>query len=196
MVGAGQLARMTCQAAVSLGVRFRVLAAAADESAAQVCADTRTGDYRSAGDLLAFARGCSVVTFDHEHVPGAHLEALEQAGAVLRPGSAALRFAQDKRAMRDRLALMGVRCPRFTAAASLGDVVRFADGHGWPLVLKAVTGGYDGKGVWLCRAPDEAAEVLSHGLDLIVEQHIDFDRELAVLVARSPHGQGAAYPVV
>src|SRR5712691_8296264 len=98
--------------------------------------------------------------------------------------------------MRDRLAVMGVPCPRFTAAASLSDVIRFADGHGWPVVLKAVTGGYDGKGVWLCRAPDEAADVLSHGLDLIVEEHIDFDRELAVLVARSPHGQGAAYPVV
>ena len=196
MVGAGQLARMTCQAAVSLGVRFRVLAAAADESAAQVCADTWTGDYRSAGDLLAFASGCSVVTFDHEHVPGTHLEALEQAGAALRPGSRALRFAQDKRAMRDRLAVMGVPCPRFTAAASLSDVIRFADGHGWPVVLKAVTGGYDGRGVWLCRAPDEAADVLSHGLDLIVEEHIDFDRELAILVARSPHGQGAAYPVV
>jgi 5-(carboxyamino)imidazole ribonucleotide synthase len=196
MVGAGQLARMTCQAAVGLGVRFRVLAAAAGESAAQVCADTWTGDYRSSDDLLTFASGCNVVTFDHEHVPGTHLEALEQAGAALRPGSAALRFAQDKRAMRDRLAAMGVPCPRFAAAASLSDVTRFADGHGWPVVLKAVTGGYDGKGVWLCRAPDEAAEVLSHGLDLIVEEHIDFDRELAILVARSPHGQGAAYPVV
>jgi 5-(carboxyamino)imidazole ribonucleotide synthase len=196
MVGAGQLARMTCQAAAGLGIRFRVLAAAADESAAQVCAATRIGDYRSVSDLLAFARDCSFVTFDHEHVPGTHLEALEQAGAALRPGSWPLRFAQDKRAMRERLAAMGVPCPRFTAVSSLGQVTRFADSHHWPVVLKAVTGGYDGKGVWLCRTPEDAADVLSHGLDLIVEEHVAFERELAILVARSPSGQGAAYPVV
>jgi 5-(carboxyamino)imidazole ribonucleotide synthase len=196
MVGAGQLARMTCQAAISLGVGFRVLAAAADESAAQVCAGTWTGDYRSAGDLLAFAEGCDVVTFDHEHVPGSHLLALEQAGAVPRPGPGALRFAQDKRAMRERLAVLGVSCPRWITAASLGQVTGFAEMHGWPVVLKAVTGGYDGKGVWVCGSPAEAAEVLSHGIDLLAEEHVAFERELAILVARSPSGQGAAYPVV
>jgi len=196
MVGAGQLARMTCQAAAGLGVGFRVLAAAADESAAQVCAGTRIGDYRSADDLLAFARDCSVVTFDHEHVPGSQLEALEQAGIALRPGSGALAYAQDKRAMRERLAALGVRCPRFTAVASLSEVTSFADSRGWPVVLKAVTGGYDGKGVWICATPAEAAAVLSHGLDLIAEEHVAFERELAVLVARAPSGQGAAYPVV
>ncbi len=208
MVGAGQLARMTSQAAVALGVGFRVLAAAADESAAQVCAGTWIGDYRSAGDLLAFARDCTVVTFDHEHVPGAHLEALEQAGAVIRPGSGALRFAQDKRAMRQRLTALGVPCPAFavvsdagavpdlSAVPGLSGVTRFADRHRWPVVLKAVTGGYDGKGVWICGTPAEAADVLSHGLELIVEEHVAFERELAVLVARSPSGQGAAYPVV
>jgi 5-(carboxyamino)imidazole ribonucleotide synthase len=63
-------------------------------------------------------------------------------------------------------------------------------------VLKAVTGGYDGRGVWVCEGPDEAAAVLGHGLDLIAEQYVRFSRELAVLVARSPSGQGAAYPVV
>ena len=78
MVGAGQLARMTCQAAIGLGIGFRVLAADAAESAAQVCAGTRVGDYRSGADLLAFAAGCDVVTFDHEQVPGAQLAALER----------------------------------------------------------------------------------------------------------------------
>jgi 5-(carboxyamino)imidazole ribonucleotide synthase len=196
MVGAGQLARMTCQAAISLGVRFRVLAAAADESAAQVCTGTWTGDYRSADDLLAFAGACDVVTFDHEHVPGPHLLALERAGAALRPGSAALRFAQDKRAMRERLAGSGVSCPRFITVTSLDQVTGFADRHGWPVVLKAVTGGYDGKGVWVCGSPGAAADVLSHGIDLMAEEYVAFERELAILVARSPSGQAAAYPVV
>jgi 5-(carboxyamino)imidazole ribonucleotide synthase len=196
MVGAGQLARMTGQAAVSLGIEFRVLAAAPDESAAQVFAGTQLGDYRSLDDLTAFAGGCDVVTFDHEHVPGPHLRALERAGAVVRPGPDALRFAQDKRAMRERLAGLGIACPRFAPARGLGDVTGFAAGSGWPVVLKAVSGGYDGKGVWVCETPEEAADVLAHGLDLIVEEHVAFERELAVLAARSPAGQAAVYPVV
>jgi 5-(carboxyamino)imidazole ribonucleotide synthase len=196
MVGAGQLARMTCQAAVGLGIGFRVLAAAAGESAAQVCPGTEIGDYRSLDDLLAFGGRCDVVTFDHEHVPGPHLKALEQAGLRVRPGPDALRYAQDKRAMRERLAGLGVACPRSAPVGCLDDVTRFAAGSGWPVVLKAVSGGYDGKGVWVCAGPDQAAEGLAHGIDLIVEEHVAFDRELAVLVARSPSGQAAVYPVV
>jgi 5-(carboxyamino)imidazole ribonucleotide synthase len=196
MVGAGQLARMTCQAAVGLGIGFRVLAAAAGESAAQVCAGTQIGDYRSLDDLLAFGGGCDVVTFDHEHVPGPHLTALERAGMNVRPGPGALRYAQDKRAMRERLAQLGKACPRSAPVATFDDVLSFAEGSGWPVVLKAVTGGYDGKGVWVCGTPQEAASVLAHGLDLLAEEHVAFDRELAVLVARSPAGQAAVYPVV
>jgi 5-(carboxyamino)imidazole ribonucleotide synthase len=200
MVGAGQLARMTAQAAVGLGIGFRVLATAADESAAQVCAGAQIGDYRSRRDLLAFGRGCDVVTFDHEHVPGPHLRALERAGLHVRPGPDALRYAQDKRAMRERLTGLGVACPRSAPAACLDDVARFAAGTGWPVVFKAVSGGYDGKGVWVCGGPDQAADVLAqalaHGIGLLVEEHVAFDRELAVLVARSPSGQAAVYPVV
>jgi 5-(carboxyamino)imidazole ribonucleotide synthase len=196
MVGAGQLARMTGQAAIALGIGFRVLAGAPDESAAQVCAGTQLGDYRSLDDLLAFSGGCDVVTFDHEHVPEPHLIALERAGLKVRPGPGALRYAQDKRAMRDRLAGLGIACPRSATVASLDDVLDFTDRSGWPVVLKAVTGGYDGKGVWVCGNPDEAAVVVAHGLDLLAEEHVAFERELAVLVARSPSGQGVAYPVV
>jgi 5-(carboxyamino)imidazole ribonucleotide synthase len=195
MVGAGQLARMTAQAAISLGTGFRVLADSAADSAAQVSARTVLGDYRSAPDLAAFAVGCDVVTFDHEHVPGEHLAALEQAGVVLRPGPAALRYTQDKLAMRDRLSSLGIACPRYAPVKDLADVTRFAAGA-WPVMLKAVSGGYDGKGVWVCGTPAEAEEVLAHGIELLAEEHVAFDRELAVLAARSPHKQGAVYPVV
>src|ERR1700685_4549977 len=112
MVGAGQLARMTAQAAIGLGVGFRVLAGSAADSAARVAAGTQLGDYRSLADLRDFAAGCDVLTFDHEHVPGEHLAALEQAGVPVRPAGAALRFTQDKLAMRERLAGLGIDCPR------------------------------------------------------------------------------------
>ena len=200
MVGGGQLARMTSQAATGLGVGFRVLAGDASESAAQVVAGTRLGDYRSLADLRAFAAGCDVLTFDHEHVPAPHLHALEQDGIQVRPNAAALRFTQDKLAMRERLIGLGIACPRFAPVRTVAETEAFADGQ-WPLVLKAVSGGYDGKGVWFCASAAEAATVLAttglaHGIDLIAEEYVPFDRELAVLAARSPHRQGAVYPVV
>src|SRR5258707_5831761 len=148
MVGAGQLARMTGQAAVSLGIGFRVLAAASGESAAKVFAGTQIGDHRSLGDLKAFAGGCDVVTFDHEHVPVPHLRALEQAGVTARPGPDALRYAQDKRAMRERLAGLGIACPRFAAARSLDGVAGLAPAYGMPVVPHEVYSG--GKSANLC----------------------------------------------
>jgi 5-(carboxyamino)imidazole ribonucleotide synthase len=196
MIGAGQLARMTVGPAAELGVHFRVLAAASDESAAQVTADVVLGDYRSPEDLRAFAAGCDVVTFDHEHVPQSLIQAMEAAGHAVRPGSRALHYTQDKQAMRERMVGLGYRCPRFQAVDGLADVTDFAGLAGWPVVLKAVSGGYDGRGVWVCGGPEEASVVLGHGLQLIAEEYVGFDRELAVLVARSPAGQGAAYPVV
>jgi len=199
MVGGGQLARMTSQAAAGLGVGFRVLAAEASDSAAQVAAGTQLGDYRSLADLRAFAAGCDVLTFDHEHVPGPHLEALERDGAKVRPDAGALRSIQDKLAMRERMARMGIACPRFAPARTLEQVEAFAGGS-WPVVLKAVSGGYDGKGVWVCETAAEAGDALAsglaHGIGLMAEEYVNFDRELAVLAARSPHRQGAVYPVV
>ncbi len=205
MVGAGQLARMTAQAAISLGIEFRVLADTPSDSAAQVCPNVVVGDYRSADDVLAFGAGCDVVTFDHEHVPGEHLTALAAASEV-RPGGSALRFAQNKAVMRQHLAGLGVRVPRYRPVSSMAEVAAFAaetgpagrdrTGGGWPVVLKATSGGYDGKGVWVCADEAAAAQVLAHGIGLIAEEYVRFDRELAVLVARSPKGQGASYPVV
>ena len=193
---------MTTQAAIGLGIDFRVLAERPDDSAAQVCPGTTIGDYRSASDVLAFGAECDVVTFDHEHVPSAVLTALADITAV-RPDAAALRFAQDKGAMLDRLSALDalkelpVRCPRYRRVGSLAEVTEFAlAGGGWPVALKATSGGYDGKGVWICDNEDAAADVLGHGIDLLAEEYVPFDRELAVLAARSPKGQGAVYPVV
>jgi 5-(carboxyamino)imidazole ribonucleotide synthase len=196
MVGAGQLARMSYEAAIRLGAGFRVLAETLGDSAAQVCAEAVIGDYRSLPALRAFAAACDVVTFDHEHVPGRHLLALERGGACVRPGAAALRHAQDKLLMRDRLRALGVACPRHQAVTHPGEVEAFAARAGWPVVLKAASGGYDGRGVWVCHTPGEAAAVLAYPVRLIAEEHVAFERELAALVARSPHGQAAAYPIV
>lgn len=203
MVGGGQLARMTAQAAIGLGATFRVLAGSPSESAALVTHDVSVGSHLSLADVAGFAAQCDAITFDHEHVPASVLTSLESSGILVRPGSAALRYTQDKLAMREKLSSLGVPCPRFAPVSSAADVESFASGSAggsWPVVLKAVSGGYDGKGVWVCSSGSEAASVVaaaeSHGISLLAEEFVPFRRELAALIARSPSRQGAAYPVV
>jgi 5-(carboxyamino)imidazole ribonucleotide synthase len=195
MVGGGQLARMTHQAAIALGQSLRVLALSPDDGAAMVAADVHIGRHTDLEALRAFAKGCDVVTFDHEHVPADCIQALAGDGVTVAPGPAALRYAQDKRAMRERLTELGVPVPRWAPAAGPADVAGFAAGTGWPVVVKAVRGGYDGRGVWVAHSPADVPEPADPA-GLIVEERVPLRRELAALVARSPFGQVAAYPVV
>lgn len=196
MVGGGQLSRMTHQAAIALGLSLRVLADATHDSAALVANGVTVGSHDSLEDLRAFAQDCEVVTFDHEHVSGALIAALEAEGRTILPSSKALLHAQDKQVMRERLQALGVPVPAFAAVASAADVAAFGAEHGWPLVLKAATGGYDGKGVWVVTSAAEAADVLASGVRLLAEKFVPLQRELAAVVARSPYGQAAAWPVV
>jgi len=198
MVGGGQLARMTQQAAIALGVRLRVLAATADDSAAQVVPDAPVGDHRDAAAVTAFAGGCDVLTFDHEHVPARLLERLVTEGVTVRPGPEALVHAQDKALMRQRLSSLEVPCPRWRVVGDVRDLAGFGDEVGWPLVLKTPRGGYDGKGVLVVDGPAQARPWLDRagGAGLLAEELVDFRRELAVLVARAATGQAAAWPVV
>jgi 5-(carboxyamino)imidazole ribonucleotide synthase len=196
MVGGGQLSRMTHQAGIALGLSLRVLADATHDSAAQVANGVTLGSHTSLEDLLAFAEGCEVVTFDHEHVPGELIKAMEDKGHTVHPGSAALLHAQDKLVMRARLSELGAPVPPYAEVSSEADLVAFASSHGWPVVLKAATGGYDGKGVWVVSSTGDATEVLASGVRLLAEQHVPLQRELAAVVARSPYGQAAAWPVV
>ena len=100
---------MTQPAAIALGVRLRVLAADPSDSAAQVVPDSPVGDHRDAAVVGAFAAGCDVLTFDHEHVPAEVLEKLVADGVTVRPGPHALAHTQDKVVMRRRLCALGAR---------------------------------------------------------------------------------------
>jgi 5-(carboxyamino)imidazole ribonucleotide synthase len=200
MIGGGQLARMTHQAAIPLGQSLRVLAVSENDPAALVARDVVLGTHTDLDALRAFAKGCEVVTFDHEHVPSEHLRALVADGVKVHPGPDALQYAQDKLKMRVRLAELGLPVPPFAEVHEVRDVLRFGAAHGWPCVLKAVRGGYDGRGVWMLNQPHSAElvvpELLEAGTPLMVEQCVPMRRELAAVVARSPFGQGAAWPVV
>ncbi len=169
-------------------------------SAGQVIVDTEVGDYTDFPTLRAWAEGCTVVTFDHEHVPTEHLEKLAADGIATRPGPAALVHAQDKAVMRARLTSMGVAQPRYAVVDSVDAVAQFAAGNeGFPVILKTARGGYDGKGVWLVSSPAEVEQVFTDapsGVPILAEEKVELARELAAVVARAPSSQVAAYPVV
>jgi 5-(carboxyamino)imidazole ribonucleotide synthase len=98
--------------------------------------------------------------------------------------------------MRERLSELKAPMPRWAPAATAADVEKFGDEVGWPVIGKAATGGYDGKGVWVVADLEEAAPVLGSGGRLLAEQKVPLRRELAAVDARSPYGQAAAWPVV
>ena len=192
---------MTAAPAAALGVSLRLLAGSRQESAAQVIADVVLGSHESLADLRELAGTCQVVTFDHEHVPPSHLEALEADGVAVRPSRAALVHAQDKITMREALERAGLPIPAWHQVESISDLAQAGETLGWPLILKVSRGGYDGRGVWVIESAQEGAEVMA-GTDLapgarwLAEERVPFTRELAAQVARAPSGQAVAYPVV
>jgi 5-(carboxyamino)imidazole ribonucleotide synthase len=207
MVGGGQLARMTHQAAIALGQSLRVLATAADEPAAQVTPHVVIGSHTDLEDLRRVAAGADALTFDHEHVPIALLEKLVAEGVNVAPPPRALVHAQDKLVMRRSLAALGAPVPRYVGIESADGLVeidafapRVSSSLEDPIVVKAVRGGYDGRGVRMARdaahAREIAGEYLATGVPVLLEERVELRRELSALVARSPFGQGAAWPVV
>ena len=200
VVGGGQLARMMIAPAVELGVELRVLAEEPGMSAS--LAATAVGDYRDADTVLAFARDVDVLTFDHEHVPQDVLAALLEAGVAVHPGPGALGVAQDKLVMRARMAELGMPQPDWAAVTDAEGLQAFLDDHGGRAVVKTPRGGYDGKGVRVVSAATEADDWFAalaedaRGGALLVEELVDFSRELAQQVARRPSGEVAVYPVV
>ena len=200
-VGAGQLARMAGEAASALGVSMAVLAANPDDAACGVAAEVLVGSPFVEPDLRALVQRCAVVTFDHEQVDLSIVDALAAEGGVLRPGSATLEFAVDKAHMRTKFDAAGIPVPRFVVVEP-GDgatqaVTDFAGACGWPVVLKAARGGYDGKGVWPVAGREEAEAVLARvGGPVVVEEMVPLDAELAVLVARRPSGDAVGWPAV
>jgi len=184
VIGAGQLARMSIAPATALGVNLLLLAADSNDSAAQITQHV-VGDYTDLATVREFAAQCDVITFEHELIPLSIIKALEAEGVVVRPSSAAFEFSQDKAAMRQRL--QGFPSPKFQIITATDQVDKF------PVIAKAISGGYDGRGVWKVNSANELSGLLQQMPKLVVEELIEFDFEIAVMVARSPHGQATTW---
>ena len=202
IIGAGQLARMMLEDASALGIAASVLADSPDDGAAQTCADVIVGPATSEDGVRALARRCDVLTLDHELVDLDLLGRLESEGIIVRPPTSALLFAVDKAEMRRHLGQAGLPMPahEILAPGDPVDVHLLGETLGWPLVIKAARGGYDGRGVFVVDGPAEAEATIvglhGSGITALIEEAVDIDHELAALVARRPDGQIVAWPVV
>ena len=184
VIGAGQLARMSIAPATALGVNLLLLAADSNDSAAQITQHV-VGNYTDLQTVREFAAQCDVVTFEHELIPLSIVKALEADGVVVRPSSTAFLYSQDKAAMRQKL--QKFPSPQFQIVTAANQI------NEYPVIAKAISGGYDGRGVWKVNSEKELGDLLRQMPKLLVEELIEFDYEIAVMVARSPHGQATTW---
>ena len=202
VVGGGQLARMMAPAATAMGVTLRVLVESPDASAALSAHETVVGlpgDEAAVRALLAEPRP-DVVTWEHEHIPDSVFEIAAELNVAARPGQDALLYARDKIAMRELLDAQGLPMPAWRVVETEGDVEDFLSVHGGAAVLKTAMGGYDGKGVRIVRSPAEASDWLAAAADggprVLIEEKVNYEREVAIQVARNPRGELVAWPLV
>ena len=187
VIGAGQLARMMAVPANDLGLDFKVFAAIPNDSAAQVTHFV-LGDYTNVESVLAFAKECDVLTFEHELVPQSVIKAVEAAGVKVYPRSESFTFSQDKLEMRKKITELNLPNPKWQKYD--GGEVQIA----FPLIAKLPAGGYDGRGVFVIQSPSELADLYKKTGTLLLEEKLAFDYEISVMVARSPHNQAATWP--
>ena len=184
IIGAGQLARMSVAPATALGVNLLLFAQDENDSAAQI-APHIVGDYRDLSQLLEFAKKCDLVTFEHELVPLSVIKGLEAAGVKVFPTSQSFQYSQDKAEMRSKL--IAYPSPKWRVIDDEGQAFEF------PFIAKRISGGYDGRGVWKVKNLDDLEELLLEHPQLLIEELIAFDSEIAVMVARSEHGQATSW---
>ena len=184
IIGAGQLARMSVAPATALGVNLLLFAQDEQDSAAQIAPHV-VGDYRDLAQLLEFAKKCDLLTFEHELVPLSVIKGLEAAGVKVFPTSQSFQYSQDKAAMREKLS--AYQAPKWRVISDEGDAFEF------PFIAKRISGGYDGRGVWKVKNLEDLEQLLAEHPQLLIEELIDFDSEIAVMVARSEHGQATSW---
>ena len=175
---------MSAAPAAALGIDLLLFAQSPSDSGAQV-ANYAVGDYRDLAQVREFAKNCDLVTFEHELIPISIIRALENEGVKFYPTSESFIYSQDKAAMRERLT--NYLAPKWQIVTKAEEVLEF------PVIAKSISGGYDGRGVWKVNSQSELSTILLANPKLLIEELVDFDFEISVMVARSPHGQAATW---
>ena len=202
MLGGGQLGQMLALKAAQLGVRVRVLDPVEGCPSALAGAEQSVGSFRDRGQVEAFAAagGLDVLTCEIEHVDAGALEAVAAAGVDVQPTPGTLAVIQDKLEQKRHFRSAGVALGDFAEVGDEAGLRRAADAFGYPLMLKSRRLAYDGRGNAVAEAEagllEAAAALGGFERGLYAEQWVPFEKELAVMVARSKAGEVRAYPVV
>jgi 5-(carboxyamino)imidazole ribonucleotide synthase len=200
LIGGGQLAKMTAQAAAQLGCGIAILERQEHSPASGLANHSLLGDWDRPADLLRLAAVSTALTLENEFVDAEALASLERHGHLLRPGSGTVKIVQDKLWQKQAVADEGIPLPPFFDTPTRQEVLRAAQRLGWPVVLKKRRNGYDGKGNATLKSPadlDGAWLALDGDRNsLFVEGWFSFQRELAVMITRSAVGEIVTYPVV
>ncbi len=197
VLGGGQLGRMLALAGYPLGLKFRFLDAVRDVPAAPL-GRRITAPFDDKDALTRFARGTDVVTYEFENVP-VDSAAFAESFAPVFPPPKALATAQDRLSEKELFTRLGIPVPAYAPVSSPEDLAAAVERIGLPAVLKTRRFGYDGKGQWVLRTPEDvegARLAAGGGTPLILEQFLPFDRELSIIAVRSRSGELAFYPLV
>ncbi len=192
IIGGGQLAKMSAQAAKQMGFYVTVLDSTPKCPAAQIADAQIVGDLYDGEKIKALAKVSDVLTYDVEHIDIETLKNLHDEGFIIYPSPAVLEIIQDKLKQKQVLAGHGVPVPSFEAIDQLTSEI--LANMRLPIVQKARKGGYDGKGVVLLQSQADIVNALQ--TPSMLEEFIDFTKELAIIIARTPTGKTACYPVV
>ena len=195
VVGGGQLARMLGEAAAPLGVEVVVSDPTPDCPAAPVIRDQVVGDFGDRAAVRELAERADVLTFEIELADPDEMERVgEETGTPVHPDPDTLRTIQDKLVQNRALADAGVPVPAFRGVDTAAELRAVGEELGWPLMLKAREGGYDGRGNFPVEAPDDAEEAIAETGPALAEELVDFERELAVIGVKG-EDEVRAFPV-
>ncbi len=196
VVGAGQLGRMLGEAAGPLGVEVVALDPTEDPPAAPVVRDTIAAGFDDAEGLRELAERADVLTYEIELADADLLDEVSEAtGTPVHPDTDTLRTTQDKLREKEWLDGAGIPVPAFRAVDDADDLRAAGEELGWPVMLKAREGGYDGRGNLPVEGPDEAEAALDE-LEgpALAEAFVPYERELAVMGVRGDD-ERATFPV-
>ncbi len=198
IVGGGQLGRMLTQAAVALGLQVVVVNPGANSPAAQVGAEEIVGDLYDEAALIQLGKSCDVVTVEIEHLDAAVLAKIAKAGKHVHPSPETLKTIQDKYEQKRFLKKAGIATAEFVEVKSSSDAQKVLEKFGGKMLLKTKHGAYDGRGNALIEGEETLKAALEQfeGRELYAEAFVQFDKELAIMVARSTNGDVKAFPVV
>jgi 5-(carboxyamino)imidazole ribonucleotide synthase len=196
ILGGGQLGRMLALAARELGFRIAVLDPDEHAPATSIADSVEVGAYDDIDAARRLAAGCSVITYELEHVGQGMVAALDERRRPVRPGPYPLKLTADRLAERRFVEANQGHVAEWREVTGPGEVLQAAAELGYPLRLKAVRGGYDGRGQARLDGTEAIADVDGRiGWPALLERELAFEAELSVVIARNVDGVSRTFPV-